>query len=39
MEMRYLYALIIVTGLVLASLHGGWNISDITVMFVLNLGK
>ena len=38
MEMR-IYALIVVTGLVLTALHGGWNISDITVLFVVNLGN
>lgn len=39
MEMRQLYALIIVTGLLLTALHGGWNISDISVLFVFNLGN
>ena len=39
MEMRQLYALIIVTGLLLTALHGGWNISDISVLFVVNLGN
>jgi len=38
MEMR-IYTLIVVTGLLLATLHGGWNISDITVLFVVNLGN
>jgi len=38
MEMR-VYALIVVTGLLLTALHGGWNISDITVLFVVNLGN
>lgn len=39
MEMRQLYALIIVTGLLLTALHGEWNISDISVLFVVNLGN
>ena len=39
MEMRYIYALIVVTGLLLTALHGGWNISDITVLLVVNLGN
>lgn len=38
MEMR-IYALIVVTGLLLTALHGGWSISDITVLFVINLGN
>lgn len=43
MEMR-ITALIVVTGLLLTALHctalhGGWNISDITVLFVVNLGN
>jgi len=38
MEMR-ISTLIVVTGLLLTILHGGWNISDITVLFVVNLGK
>jgi len=38
MEMR-IYALIVVTGLLLTALHGGWNISDIMVLFVVNLGN
>ncbi|MEB7500817.1 hypothetical protein [Leclercia pneumoniae] len=38
MEMR-IYALIVVTGLLLTALHGGWSISDITVLFVVNLGN
>jgi len=28
-----------VTGLLLTALHGGWNISDISVLFVVNLGN
>ena len=38
MEMRF-YALIVVIGLLLTALHGGWSISDITVLFVINLGN
>lgn len=38
MEMR-ITALIVVTGLLLTALHGGWKISDITVLFVVNLGN
>ncbi|EML1553194.1 TPA: hypothetical protein QCD44_000582 [Enterobacter hormaechei] len=38
MEMR-ITALIVVIGLLLTALHGGWNISDITVLFVVNLGN
>ncbi len=38
MEMR-IYALIVVTGLLLTALHDGWSISDITVLFVINLGN
>ncbi len=34
MEMR-ITALIVVTGLLLTALHGGWNISDITVCLSL----
>ena len=39
MEMRWLFALIVALGSLLAALHGGWNISDITVLLVLNLGN
>ena len=38
MEMR-ITALIVALGLLLTALHGGWNISDITVLFVVNLGN
>ncbi|WP_218729196.1 hypothetical protein, partial [Enterobacter chuandaensis] len=38
MEMR-ITALIVAIGLLLTALHGGWNISDITVLFVVNLGN
>jgi hypothetical protein len=38
MEMRF-YTLIVVIGLLLTALHGGWSISDITVLFVINLGN
>lgn len=39
MEMRWLFALIVALDLLLAASHGGWNISDITVLLVLNLGN
>jgi hypothetical protein len=39
MEMRLFYALILVLGSVIALSQGGWNISDITVLLVLNLGN
>ena len=38
MEMR-ITALIVALGLLLTALHGGWNISDITVLFVVNFGN
>ena len=38
MEMR-ITALIVAIGLLLTALHGGGNISDITVLFVVNLGN
>ncbi len=38
MEMR-ITALIVAIGLLLIALHGGWSISDITVLFVVNLGN
>jgi len=36
---RRIYALIVVIGLLLTALQGGWSISDITVLFVINLGN
>lgn len=39
MEMRLLYTLILFLGSINALSQGGWNISDITVQFVLNLGN
>jgi hypothetical protein len=38
MEMR-ITVLIVALGLLLTALHDGWNISDITVLFVVNLGN
>lgn len=39
MEMRLLYALLLSLGSLLSLSQGGWNISDITVQFVWNLGN
>ncbi len=39
MEMRWLFALIVALGSLLAASQGGWNISDITVLLVVNLGN
>ena len=39
MEMLLLYTLILVFGSAIALNQGGWNIFDITVLFVLNLGN
>lgn len=39
MEMRWLFALIVALGSLLAASHGGWNISDITVLLVVSLGN
>lgn len=39
MEIRWLFALIVALGSLLAASHGGWNISDITVLLVVNLGN
>lgn len=39
MEMRWFFALIVALGSLLAASHGGWNISDITVLLVVNLGN
>lgn len=39
MEMRLLYALLLLLGSLLSLSQGDWNISDITVQFVLNLGN
>ncbi len=39
MEMRWLIVLIVALGSLLAASHGGWNISDITVLLVLNLAN
>lgn len=39
MEMRWLFALIVALGSLLAASHGGWSISDITVLLVVNLGN
>ncbi|NWC62316.1 hypothetical protein [Cedecea sp. P7760] len=39
LEMRLLYALLLLSGSLLSLSQGGWNISDISVQFVLNLGN
>ncbi|CCJ74999.1 hypothetical protein BN135_63 [Cronobacter muytjensii 530] len=36
MEMRWLIALIVARGSLLAASHGGWKISGTTVLLVLN---
>lgn len=39
MEMRLLYTLLIVLSAAMTLMQGGWNISDIHIQFILNLGN